>query len=621
MAFPMNKTLRSLAAALSIAATLPAWGQNIAPGAPVQPESESGRGAREVVRAQNWLVVTAHPLATEAAEIILERGGSAVDAAIAAQLMLTLVEPQSSGLGGGGFMLHHDPASDRVDAWDGRETAPRSITPDVFLGVDGRPKRFHDAAVGGLAVGVPGLVAMLADAHGAHGRLAWAELFAPAIRVAREGFAVSERLHTLVARDRFLALDPIARRYFFNDSGQARPIGEIIRNPELAATLESIAREGAKAFYQGPIAADIVRRVREHGANPGLLSLDDLAAYRALRREALCTAWLQYEICGMPPPSSGAVAVAQILGIFASDPTARLTARASLAQSAQTAPSSAAHASINEAGVHRFLEAARLAFADRDRYLGDPDFVRVPTRALLDPAYLQVRATLIGERAMGTAPPGDPLQGQARITAIPQFDLERESTTHLSIVDAEGRAVSMTTSIEDAFGARLMVRGFLLNNQLTDFSFAPQQDGRAIANRVEPGKRPRSSMAPTLVFNASPPRTLALAIGSPGGASIIAYVARTLQMSLAEGFPLQRTIADAHFGNRNGPTELELMPGGNPLAGALEARGHAVRQAAMTSGLHGIMRICPPGDQGPSSQHCLLESGTDPRREGKATGR
>jgi gamma-glutamyltranspeptidase/glutathione hydrolase len=618
----MYKTFRSLVAALSIAATLPAWGQSAVPDAPAQPESESGRGAREVVRAQNWLAVTAHPLATEAAQGILARGGSAVDAAIAAQMMLTLVEPQSSGLGGGGFMLHHDPASGRVDAWDGRETAPRSITEEAYLGADGRPRRFHDAAVGGLAVGVPGLVAMLSDAHAAHGRIAWAELFAPAIRTAREGFAVSERLHTLVGRDRFLALDSIARRYFFNDSGQARPIGEIIRNPDLAATLESIAHEGAKAFYQGPIAADIVRRVREHSTNPGLLSLDDLATYRAIRREALCTAWLRYEICGMPPPSSGAVAVAQILGIFAAEPAARLTARQSLAQSHQSStPSNTADAGINEAGVHRFLEAARLAFADRDRYLGDPDFVNVPTRALLDPSYLRARAALIGEGAMGVAPPGDPLQGHARIAAIPQFDLERESTTHLSIIDADGRAVSMTTSIEDAFGARLMVRGFLLNNQLTDFSFAPRQDGRAVANRVEPGKRPRSSMAPTLVFHASPPRALALAIGSPGGASIIAYVARTLQMSLAEGLPLQQTIAHAHFGNRNGPTELELMPGGNPLAGALKARGHEVRQAAMTSGLHGIIRICASGGQGPRAQPCLLESGIDPRREGKAAGR
>jgi gamma-glutamyltranspeptidase/glutathione hydrolase len=630
------------ALAQTAATGAPASAQSTAPGAPAQPEAESGRGDRAVVRTSKWMAVTAHRLATQAAREMLERGGSAVDAAIAAQMMLTLVEPQSSGLGGGGFLLHHDPASGRIDAWDGRETAPQSITDKVFIGTDGKPKRFHDAAVGGLAVGVPGLVAMLASAHAEHGRLAWADLFQPAIRQARGGFPVSERLHTLIARDRFLKQDHVARAHFYDAEGQPRAVGEILRNPALAATLEVIARDGPSAFYRGPIAEEIVRRVREHPGNPGLLTLDDLSRYRAIRREPLCMQWLRFEICGMPPPSSGAIAVAQILGLFAVDPGARLTlpgdavrtvtpATASASAAQRTvALASASEAVINQDGVHRFLEAARLAFADRDHYVGDPDFVSVPVGALVAQPYLRARASLIGERAAGRAQPGDPLRGLARIAAVPRVDLERESTTHLSIVDAAGRAVSMTTSIEDAFGARLMVRGFLLNNQLTDFSFAPERAGHRVANRVEPGKRPRSSMAPTLVFERAQPerrnpdqggaRSLVLAIGSPGGASIIAYVARTLQMSLAEGVQLQQAIAAGHFGNRNGPSEVEALDGGDALARALEGRGHQVRRSAMTSGLHGIIRVCAPGVGQPAQSRCWLESGTDPRREGQATG-
>ncbi|MEN9776176.1 MAG: gamma-glutamyltransferase [Pseudomonadota bacterium] len=626
---------------------------------PAQPEADTGRSARDSVRARQWMAVTAHPLATDAARQMIERGGSAVDAAIAAQLMLTLVEPQSSGLGGGGFLLHHDPTRGTLDAWDGRETAPAALSDDIFLTPDGRPKRFHDAAVGGLAVGVPGLLAMLAEAHAAHGRLPWASLFAPAIKRARDGFPVTKRLHALIAKDRFLRLDPVAAAYFYTPTGQARAVGERLKNPQLADSLEVIARDGPAAFYQGELAADLVRRVREHPVNPGRLSRADLAQYRPIRRAALCTAWRELELCGMPPPSSGAIAVAQILNLFGEDSTARLTQASGVSLNSTRTGGPSTHdpdqrLRLDPAGVHRFLEAARLSFADRARYVGDPAFTAVPTEALLDRRYLRERARLIGPQAMGLAPPGDPERGHARADARQSLDLERESTTHLAVVDAAGRVVSMTTSIEDVFGARLMVRGFLLNNQLTDFSFVPREEGRAIANRVEPGKRPRSSMAPTLVFErpasghpvpgspsseqGSPPpvpRTLRLALGSPGGASIIAYVARVLQMSLAEDVPLQQAIEAGHFGNRNGPSELEAGTSSEALASDLKARGHTLRPTAMTSGLHGILRRCSrqgdpvdaarSGASGSmarqSSADCWYESGVDPRREGQAFGR
>lgn len=617
--------LAGLAAAVSLAGA-----QGLPPaGAPQQPEAASARHTPAVLRAQRWMAVTAHPLASQAAESMILQGGSAVDAAIAAQMMLTLVEPQSSGIGGGGFLMHFDPASGRAEAFDGRETAPAALDEQVFLRPDGTARGFHEAAVGGLAVGVPGLVAMLAQAHRAHGLLPWAELFAPAIRAAREGFPVSERLHTLIARDRFLSLDPVARGHFLGADGQPRAIGETLRNPALADTLQAIAERGPAALSEGPIAQAIIDRIRAHPANPGRMSLEDLRAYRPVRREALCVPWRQFELCGMPPPSSGGVAIAQILAIFAEDPSARLSAAEAGATGQATSPAAtlagaAKRLRADPAGTHRFLEAARLAFADRDRYLADPDFVTVPLPALLDPVYLKARAGLIGERAMGVAPPGEPAQRSARGRAIDAIEPELDATTHLSIVDPQGRVVSMTSSIEDVFGARMMVAGFLLNNQLTDFSFLSRREGTALPNRVEPGKRPRSSMAPTLVFDRDPKGNgrgpWRMAIGSPGGASIIAYVARTLQLTLAEGQPMQQAIASRHVGNRNGPSEIEAVGDEQDgLSQALTARGHALRIQPMTSGLHGIVRACEPVAAAQASS-CHLESGIDPRREGSARG-
>ena len=602
-----------LPAGLAVAATI-ALACSITPQAraadlpPTQPEASSGYAERHAVRARRFMAVTAHPHASRAAFDVLAAGGSAVDAAIAAQMVLTLVEPQSSGIGGGGFLLHYDAGTRTVRAYDGRETAPSAATPSLFVGRDGQPMGFVDAMVGGRSVGVPGLVRMLELVHARHGRLPWRSLFAPAIRLARDGFEVSPRLHALLAGDRHLREDPAAAALFYDAQGRAWPVGHRLRNPALADTLSRIASQGSLALHAGEVARDIVAAVRTHPRNPGLLGEHDLAFYRPLERVALCTDHGRYRVCGMPPPSSGGLAIAQILAYWRAAPgRVRLVG---------------ADGHLEAAGVHRFTEAARLAFADRNRYVADTDFVALPGQrigepagavpgSLLDPPYLAARAALIGERSMVRAAPGVP--GGAAPGGGAAASDERAATTHLSIVDARGDAVSMTSSIENAFGARLMVRGFLLNNQLTDFSLPPEHAGTPVANRVQPGKRPRSSMSPTLVLERSS-GALVLAIGSPGGPSIVSYVARTLIASLDDGLDLQRAIALPNVGSRNGPTELERGRATASLAAALERRGHPIVHADMTSGLHGIARRCSAG-------RCSLEGGVDPRREGLALGR
>ena len=602
-----------LPAGLAVAATI-ALACSITPQAraadlpPTQPEASSGYAERHAVRARRFMAVTAHPHASRAAFDVLAAGGSAVDAAIAAQMVLTLVEPQSSGIGGGGFLLHYDAGTRTVRAYDGRETAPSAATPSLFVGRDGQPMGFVDAMVGGRSVGVPGLVRMLELVHARRGRLPWRSLFAPAIRLARDGFEVSPRLHALLAGDRHLREDPAAAALFYDAQGRAWPVGHRLRNPALADTLSRIASQGSLALHAGEVARDIVAAVRTHPRNPGLLGEHDLAFYRPLGRVALCTDHGRYRVCGMPPPSSGGLAIAQILAYWRAAP-----ARVRLV---------GADGHLQAAGVHRFTEAARLAFADRNRYVADTDFVALPGQrigepagavpgSLLDPPYLAARAALIGERSMVHAAPGVP--GGAAPGGGGAASDERAATTHLSIVDARGDAVSMTSSIENAFGARLMVRGFLLNNQLTDFSLPPEHAGTPAANRVQPGKRPRSSMSPTLVLERSS-GALVLAIGSPGGPSIVSYVARTLIASLDDGLDLQRAIALPNVGSRNGPTELERGRATASLAAALERRGHPIVHADMTSGLHGIARRCSAG-------RCSLEGGVDPRREGLALGR
>jgi len=428
------------------------------------------------------MIAAANPYAARAGIDMLARGGGAVDAAIAAQMVLNLVEPQSSGIGGGGFMLHYDAQSRSVAAYDGRETAPAAVTPELFLGPGGAPLKFFDAAIGGRAVGVPGLLAMLELAHQRHGKLPWADLFEPAITLAEQGFALSPRLHKLITEARDVGRYAAARSYFFDDQGRPKPVGARLVNPHFAATLRAIAQGGARAFYEGDIAAAMVAAVRGASDNPGLMSLADLSGYEAKAREPVCRDYRQWRVCGMGPPSSGGITTLEILGLLEGFDLAALE------------PGSVE-------AVHLISEASRLAYADRARYIADSDFQPVPLRGLLDKSYLASRAGRIDPAfSMGRASPGEPPWRDGRLGADDASD-EGDSTSHLTVIDDDGNAVSMTTSIESAFGSRIMVRGFLLNNQLTDFSFRPQVDGVAVANRVEAGKRPRSSMAPTLVLD------------------------------------------------------------------------------------------------------------------------
>ncbi len=568
------------------------------------PEAASGFAAKAGTWSQRFMVAAANPLASQAGYQVLKAGGSAVDAAIAVQMVLTLVEPQSSGIGGGLFLVHWDnSARQQVQTFDGRETAPAAATPELFM-QNGRPMPFRDAVVGGRSVGTPGVLRALELAHRQHGKLAWKALFEPAIRLAEQGFTISPRLATLLRDPSAAALrsDPTAAAYFFEADGSPKPAGTRLRNPELAAVLRDVAERGAAAFYEGALAREIVAKVRGHASNPGLLSEADLAGYRAKLRDPLCFDHRQWRLCGMAPPSSGALALGQMLGVLAGRDLAALP------------PVQAATGlEPNAEAVHLFAEAGRLAFADRARYVADPDFVALPggsAAALLNPAYLAQRAALIGARSLGVAAPGVPL---APLPSLADHrSAELPSTSHVSVVDAEGNAVSMTTTIENAFGAQLMVRGFLLNNQLTDFSFVPSENGVPVANRVEAGKRPRSSMAPMLVFDKASGQLL-MSVGSPGGSAIINYVAKVLVATLDWGLDLQQAIALPNFGSRNGPTELEqgrVSPG---LAEALQARGHDVRVMLQTSGLQGIQRRLRDGRP-------AWFGAADPRREGVAMG-
>jgi gamma-glutamyltranspeptidase/glutathione hydrolase len=548
-----------------------------------QPEAASGFLLRPAVAGTGYMAVTANAHATDAAAEILQLGGNALDAAIAAQLVLNLVEPQSSGIGGGGFLLHWDAARRRVSAWDGRETAPRGARTDLGRQPDGSPDKFSEILATGKAVGVPGLVAMLEVAHRNHGKLIWERLFRPALRLADDGFAISPRLHRLLHEDPLLRGDAAARALYYRENGDARPVGEILRNPELANTLRAIATKGAIALHRGEGASRVASAVARRG---GSLTTLDMSDYRPKQRNPVCGPYRRWRVCGMPPPSSGGVGVLQLLGLL---------------DRATAVPGDPAGA---DAG-HLFAEAGRLAYADRARYLADPDFIFVPQRALLEPDYLDRRARLIDPlRSMGIASPGELPQHHSQADDDAP---ELPATTHMSIIDREGNAVALTSSIESAFGSRIQVDGFLLNNQLTDFSLTAARDGRQVANRLQPGKRPLSSMAPTFVFDAD--GQLKVVLGSAGGSRIINHVARTLT-SLLDGW---REPADAlalpHVGSRNGPTEIERGRVPDALVGQLEARGHAIQRSDMTSGLHLIMRV---GDQ--------WVGAVDPRREGLARG-
>lgn len=569
------------------AATTPAGAQQATDA--VQPETGTGMAAAsaEPVRAGSALVAAAHPLAAEAGREMLARGGNAIDAMVATQLVLGLVEPQSSGLGGGAFLVYHDAQSGKVTTYDGRETAPGEATGDMFIGPDGEPLGFFDAVIGGLSVATPGTPALLETVHRRHGSLAWAELFEPAIRLAREGFPVSPRLNASITRwaeglFRFQA----SREYFLSEEGVPLFAGTILRNEAYAQTLEALAAGGAAAFYSGAIANDIVETVRSAPGNPGRLSLDDLAAYEVREREAVCFDYrVEWRICGMGPPSSGALTIGQIMIMLEGHDLASL---------GPGSPES-----------WRLIgEASRLAFADRGRFMADSDFVKMP-KGLLNRAYLAERASLFAGPGSvldaGSVQPGEPPEDHAGLFADDR-SLELPSTSHVSIADAAGNMVSLTTTIENAFGSRLMVRGFLLNNELTDFSFVPEFAGKPVANRVEPGKRPRSSMSPTIVYRNGKPHA---AIGSPGGSRIIGYVAKTLIAMIDWDMDVQQAINLPHLVNRFGTYDLEAGTGAETLAPALEAMGYDISVRDLNSGLHGIA-VTAEG----------LEGGADPRREG-----
>ena len=612
-----------LLSSVALAALLAACASPISPfvySVPAQPEGSSGYNPKPGWASKKFAVAAANPLATDAGYQVLKAGGSAIDAAIAVQMVLALVEPQSSGIGGGAFLLHAN--GSKVEAFDGRETAPAAADEKLFLGADGKPLPFNDAVVGGRSVGTPGTVRMLEMAHKQYGKLAWAQLFAPAIQLAEGGFKVSARLNTLLKDEKFLKKDAVAAAYFYKPDGSPVDAGSTLRNPALAEVLRQIASQGSSALMTGPVAQAIVTKVQRHPTNPGKLALSDLANYRAKKRDPICTDYSAnaqaYRLCGMPPPSSGAIAIGQILGILNNTPAATLPLATGLGGvPGTTGPTPSAD------WLHLYTEASRLAFADRAQYLGDPDFVPPPGGSwmtLLDTGYLKERAKLIqvAGPSMKTAKPGDP--GVLKMTYAPMPEQPEYGTSHISIVDSFGNAIAMTTTIEDAFGARLMTDGgtgkaggFLLNNELTDFSFAPSDaDGNPVANRVQSGKRPRSSMAPTLVFDKNSGQ-LIMSGGSPGGALIIHYTAKTLYGVLNWGLMPQQAIDLPNFGSLNGPSLLEEKRFSPATVEALRTRGAEVREMNMTSGLQAITRGQAHGEQ-------LWLGGADPRREGLVMG-
>jgi len=560
-----------------------------------QPESGSGVSQKRAVLATRHMVAAANPLAAAAGRDVLRQGGSALDAAIAVQMVLNLVEPQSSGIGGGAFLVHYDATTKLTTTYDGRETAPERITADWFMASDGAPLPFAQAAVGGHAVGVPGLLRMLEMAHKDHGRLPWARNFEPAIQLARDGFIVTPRLNRQIADTPQLKEYEATRKYFYDAVGNPQPVGAQLVNDALAETLRQIANGGADVFYNGAIARDVVAAIESVGARTGLVSLTDLAHYRAVKRDAVCSLYRGARICGMGPPSSGGIAVAQTLGILESFALRPL-----------------GPGSIE--AIHLITEATRLAFADRNRFVGDSDHVPVPLQGMIDQSYLSARARLIDPAKRATkVEPGVPRHARLDLLPPTRLDttLEIPATSHISVVDGSGNAVAMTTTIENAFGARVFVRGFLLNNQLTDFALNPRDGDQLVANAVAGGKRPRSSMSPTIVTDAG--GRLLLSLGSPGGARIIPYVVQTLVAFLDWDLDIQQAISLPRHVTLGGPLEIEKGSALEHIAAALKERGHTVVENELVSGLQGIAVI----RRGDAVQ---IMGAADPRREGEALG-
>jgi len=587
---------KSLAPAILAAALLSAnlvHAQEIAQRAP---EIATGYQEKSGWTAEKFMVAAANPLATDAGYQMLKQGGTAVDAAIATQLVLTLVEPQSSGIGGGAFLMHFD--GKRVQAYDGRETAPATADEKLFQDANGKPVSREEGVVGGRSTGAPGVLRMLELAHKEHGKLPWAKLFEPAIKLAENGFAVSPRLNALLTWDKYISRDPIAAAYFYDKDGKPRPVGYILKNPALAKTLHEIAQGGADAFYKGRIARDIAAKVASHPTNPGRLTAADIAGYKAKERDPVCSDYRAYTVCGMPPPSSGGIAIAQILGVLESKNLGAYAPKNGM---------------LTADGIHLMSEAERLAYADRNRYVADTDFVPLPGKgvaSLLDKNYLKLRSGQIADKSMGRARAGVP--PEVKVAWGDDTALDKPSTSHLVAVDGYGNGLSMTTSVEDAFGSRQMVDGFILNNQLTDFSFDSVDENGPVANRVQANKRPRSSMSPTLVFDKQT-RKLVLATGSPGGSTIINYVAKVLVGTLDWNLNVQQAISLPNFGSRNGPTELEAGRFSQATIEELKARGHDVRQNEQNSGLQGLQRMQKDG-------RAVWFGGADPRREGTVKG-
>lgn len=533
------------------------------------------------------MVSSAHPLASAAGNAVLEAGGTAMDAAVAVQFMLNLVEPESSGIGGGAFLLYWDAAQEKLLTYDGREKAPAAATPEYFFDDNGEPMKWSEAVPGGLSVGVPGTLMLLEKAHQAHGKRHWTSLLQPAIKQARQGFAINTKLANSIAgaAERGLKMFDSTREYFFNEDGTPKTEGTVLQNDEFADSLTLIAAHGSEAFYKGAIAESIVAAVKTE-TNTGKMTLDDLAAYEVIQRDPVCFPYRAYEVCGMGPPTSGGLTMGQMLTILSSFDLPAM--------------------GPGVASWHLYIEAAKLAYADRGMYMADTDFVDMP-EGLLNADYLAQRATLIDpEKTMGKATAGNPPWDEARLLS-PDTQTEKPGTSHFSIADQYGNRLSMTTTIESGFGSRVMTRGFLLNNELTDFSFRPEKDGKPVANRVESGKRPRSSMSPTIVMQDGQP---VLLTGSPGGSRIINYATQSVIAILDWGMDPQDAVAMPHVVNRNGKTDVEEGTEAEQLIPELEALGHEINIRSLTSGLHSILI---QGDH--------LYGAADPRRSGVAIGK
>jgi len=544
---------------------------------------QQGAAPRPQAAMSGGVVSAADPRAAEAGRTILRQGGSAADAALATMVALTVVEPQSSGIGGGGFLVHHDARSGRVSSFDGREKAPDAAGPTWFFGPDGKPLAYDEAIPGGKSVGVPGNLRMMELAHERHGKLRWAQLFQPAIRLARDGFVMTPRLREALIDTKHIEPTPHVRSLYYGPDGQVKPVGSIIRNPELADLLTRVARRGPDYFYTGAPAENLVRTVTT-ARRPSLMTKGDLASYDAKERQPVCGEYRRHRICGMGPPSSGATTVAAILKQLERFDMAALGPR-------------------NPTTWHLFGESMRLAYADRDAYLADPDYVRVPVAGLIDPAYLASRSSLISpDRTMASVSAGTP-PGAIRVTAAASGEVP--STSHMVAVDAAGNVASLTSTIEGVFGSGLTVDGYFLNNELTDFSLAPEQNGAPVVNRVEGGKRPRSSMSPTIVY--APDGTVRLAVGAAGGPTIIAQVAKVIIGVVDWGMSAEAAVALPSMYLRGSRLLVDQGSWLEPLVPELKRRGGNVTASKLGGKLNAAERVGG-----------VWRGAADPRSEGVA---